>query len=192
MLAAGAARGEHFLISLAHIGMIEFAGQSLVGQEIVGPDEDHVDTFDRRDIAGIRHRLIRFALDDDHRRGVDKVEALARRKRAESEVWKRGRYAASALRRVFRGADYRLRLLGGTNIGRDDAECTAVERTRDGVRRLVRYPDETGQPFRQGGKRNPARSLDRKARMLKIDIDRIESGAAGDRDDLVSGDEANR
>ena len=102
------------------------------------------------------------------------------------------RRRAAAERGKLRRIDHRAGLVGRADMGRDDAERAAVEHARDVFRGVGRHPHERGDAGGECGDADLARRLERDARVLDVDIERVEARGRGDLRDLDLAHEAHR
>ena len=136
---------RHGLVGLAHPVVVELAGNSHLGTEIVGADQQHVDALCRRDGVGIFYRLGGFQHDDAHCVAVDQPVCLLgadRKARERTEPRKRTRPQGW----VAAGVDDGFGLGGAVHMGDDHPLGAAVQNPADMVMAVAGHADQGRNP----------------------------------------------
>src|SRR5216117_1293163 len=179
-----AARGDGALIGVAHLGMVVLPGNAEVHHQVVGPDQHQVDAVDRDDLLHRLERRLRLELDDHQRRVVERGQGLRRGKSAELQLRQPGRQPALAERRILRRRYHCPCLPGRAHPRRYYPERPAVEHARDVLRRIRRHAHQRRDPRLERHDADLAGRLHGEARVLQVDVERVEPRALGDAHDL--------
>ncbi len=170
--------------------MIVLARQAVVGEQIVGADQHHIDAFDRHDLVGVLDRLAALELHDHHGCGIDSRIGLGRRKGAILQMREVAGVGAVAERRILRSLDVLARFGGRLHMRRDDAERAGIENALHVAD--AGHADEWRDADFERGDTDLAHAFQRKARMLHVHIEAVEARGFGDPRDLDAADEPHR
>src|SRR5690242_17419317 len=111
MLPMLAASSNTFCIGIAHQFMVELASDAKRRTKVVGPDEEQVDTVDRRNLVDCFKRLLCLDHDDNHGCRVNGFTDFSGGERTEPHMRQHTSVGALAQGREFRRTDDLLRLL---------------------------------------------------------------------------------
>src|SRR5262249_60762368 len=131
-------------------------------------------------------------LHDDVGGVVERGAGLGRREGAEMQMRETAGVRPLAEWSKFGCRHHRLGLVRRADMRRDHPERAAVEHAGDIVGRVGGNAHERRDPGFERGHADLAAGVEREARMLDIDIERIEAGGAGDAGDLDRAHEPHR
>src|SRR5262249_4277708 len=167
-------------------------GNPPIRQQVIEAHQHHVNAVDRHDLLGVLERRGALELHDDHGGVVEHGGGFGRREGAEMEMRQAAGVRALAERRKFGRRHDRLGFVRRADVRRDHSERAAVEHAGDIVRRVGGNAHERRDPGFERGHADLAAGVEREARMLDVDIERIEAGGAGDAGDLDGAHEPHR
>ncbi len=192
MLAVLAADGDGPRIGFAHARIVVGAGGAPVDEEVVDADQYHVDAVDRDDLLDVRERRRALELHDDHGGVVERRTGFGCRERAVVQVRQAADVRALAQRREFCRPHHGLCGFRRVHMGRDHAERAAFQHARDVIGRIGGDPHERRDAGFERRDADLAAGLEREARMLKIDIEAVETRGRRDACDLAPAHQPHR
>ena len=156
---------------IPHLGMIDGAGTSEAGRQIVWSDQDSIHAVDPHDLADLRDGITMLRLDDDGGLVVGSLHVLSHVQAV--AVCPRDAEPALAGGGVLRGLDDALCVLDGVDLRRDDAGGADVERPLHVQIVAGRQPDHAGRGAGALHQRLHLRRIER--RVLRVDEQPVES-----------------
>jgi hypothetical protein len=171
-------------VSLTHLLMLELAVEAHVRQQIVGADQHQVDAFHGDDLLCVVDSPRALELDDDHGGRIEGGVGLGGREGTVLQMRQAARRPALTQRRILHRGHHGASLFGRADVRGNHTQRPTIERTLDVVGRVGGHAHERRDTGLQRGHADLPRGIDRKARMLQVDIDGIEPCRLGDAHDL--------